>query len=353
MIPPEYAPQRTATQQLGDDIVKHAAAIRRGWPHMLPEDAPAQRLGRASVSAGILREGDDDDTSEDDLDQQTLLMHRRRNAMEVLNGWCRAVMEDRDITNPKSLPLGSDVDAMCRFIERQADWIGWQEFATDCRDELEEIAETVGAYSDPWRREFHRVGACTFVVDDRFCNGTVRVQIGADESEATCSGCEQVAPIEWWEEVMGVVVHVEPVGAQALASILADRLKVTVTERTVRNWCRDGRLTPWIPFGPQPNPQDKPRYWFDARRAVEEVALMDRPCSMCGTLWSGKGPVCSRCYATVQRSSPKYAEPRNVLAPIKVRAVRLPDPPRVEGEKVLCPGSDLPMAWCGCRRHAV
>ena len=80
---------------------------------------------------------------------------------------------------------------------------------------------------------------------------------------------------------------------------------------------------------------------------------MDRPCSMCGTLWSGKGPVCSRCYATVQRSSPKYAEPRNVLAPIKVRAVRLPDPPRVEGEKVLCPGSDLPMAWCGCRRHAV
>ena len=61
MIPPEYAPHRTATQQLGDDIVKHAAAIRRGWPHMLPEDAPPQRLGRASVSAGILREGDDDD----------------------------------------------------------------------------------------------------------------------------------------------------------------------------------------------------------------------------------------------------------------------------------------------------
>ena len=73
MIPPEFAPHRTPTQQLGDDIVKHAAAIRRGWPHMLPEDAPAQRMGRASVSAGILREGDDDDTSEDDLDQQTLL----------------------------------------------------------------------------------------------------------------------------------------------------------------------------------------------------------------------------------------------------------------------------------------
>ncbi len=350
MIPPEFAPHRTATQQLGDDIVKHAAAIRRGWPHMLPEDAPPQRLGRASVSAGILREGDDDDAAEDDLGPHTLLMHRRRNTMEVLNGWCRAVMEDRDITNPKSLPLGTDVDAMCRFIERQADWIGWQEFATDCRDELEEIAHTVGAYSDPWRREFHRVGVCTFIVDDKFCDGTVRVQIGADESEATCSGCGQVAPIEWWEEVMGVVVHVDAVRATALAAILSDRLKVTVNERTIRRWCAGGRLTPLVAFGPQPL---KPNYWFDARRAVEEVALMDRPCSTCGRPWSGKGAVCGRCYATVTHASPRYAEPRNMMTPVKVQMVRLPDPPRVEDEKVLCPGSDLPVAWCGCRRHAV
>ena len=350
MIPPEFAPSRTETQRISDDIAKHAASIRRGWPHMLPEDAPAQRMGRASASAGILREGDDDDTAEGDLDPHTLLMHRRRNTMDVLNAWCRAVMEDRDITNPKSLPIGTDVEAMCKFIERQAEWIGWQEFATDCRDELDEIASQVGAYSDPWRREYHRVGACPFVVEDRFCNGTVRVQIGADESEATCSGCEQVAPIEWWEEVMGVVVHVEAMRAQALAAILADRLKVTVTERTIRNWCRDGRLTPLIAFGPQPL---KPRYWFDARRAVEEVALMDRPCTICGRLWSGRGAACGRCYAAVTHSRAQYAEPRNMLAPVKVTVMRLPDPPKRPEEATLCPGSDLPEAWCGCRRHAV
>lgn len=350
--PPEYVPHRTEAQILTDDIVKKAAEIRRGWPHMMPDMAPPQRMGRQSQTALIVHD-DDHDPAEDDLDPHTLLMHRRRHTMDVLNSWCRAVMEDRDITNPKSLPLGTDVEGMCAFLERQADWLGWQDYATDCRDELDEIASHVGAYSDPWKREFHRVGACPFVVEDRFCNGTVRVQIGADESEAKCSQCEQVAPIEWWEEAMGVVVHVEPVRAITLASILADRLKVTVTERTIRNWCRYGRLSPLVPFGPEPNPNGKPSYWFDVRRAVEEVALMDRPCSMCGRLWSGKGAVCGRCYATVAHSPAKYAEPRGVMVPIRVSRVRLPDPPKADGEEVLCSGSDLPVAWCSCRLHAV
>lgn len=51
--------------------------------------------------------------------------------------------------------------------------------------------------------------------------------------------------------------------------------------------------------------------------------------------------VCGRCYATVTHASPRYAEPRNMMTPVKVQMVRLPDPPRVEDEKVLCPGSDL------------
>lgn len=350
--PPEYAPHRTETQKLGDDIEQFASDIRRGWAHMLPDAAPAQRMGRSSPTALITAE-DDHDPAEDDLDPTVLLMHRRRNAVEVLNSWCRAVMEDRPITNPKSLPAGNDAVGMCEFIERQADWLGWQDYATDCRDELADIARQVGAYSDPWRREFHRVGACPFVVDDGFCNGTVRVQIGADESEAKCSSCEQVAPIEWWEDVMGVVVNVDPVSAQELATILAARLKVTVTERTVRNWARVGRLTPWIPFGPQPDPEWKPRYLFDARRAVEEVALMDRPCTMCGRLWSGRGPVCGRCYLVVSNANPAYAEPRDTMVPIKVHREKVLSAPKVAGERDRCTLSDLPVAWCACVNHAV
>lgn len=346
------APRRTPAQAAADDITRHAAAIRRGWVHMLPDNAPAQRMGRTAPTALIVHE-DDHDPAEDDLDPHTLLMHRRRNAVEVLNSWCRAVMDDRNITNPATLPLGNDAPGMCSFIERHADWIGWQDYATDCRDELDDIARQVGAYSNPWRREFHRVGACPFVVEGGgFCTGTVRVQIGADETEATCSECEQTAPIEWWEEVMGVVVHVEAVRATALAAILADRLKVTVTERTIRNWCRDGRLSPLVAFGPQPNPEGKPSYWFDARRAVEEVALMDRPCSLCGRLWSGRGAVCGRCYTTVAHSRATYTDREDGQWVATGQVVQSEPALQVCSivERARCSYSDLPKAWCACAK---
>lgn len=348
MNPPEYMPHRTESQNQADGIALHAASIRRGWPHMMPEGPASVRPGNASKSAGITREGDDDAEDESDLDGHTLLMHRRRNAVEVLNSWCRAVMEDRDITNPKSLPLGDDVEGMCAFLERESEWLGWQDYARDCRDELAEIDATVTNYANPYKREWHNLGTCPFIVDEVFCGGKVRIRIGVDEGEATCSGCKQAATVEWWEDVLGTNVETEAVRATALAAILASRLKVTVTERTVRNWARDGRITAVDVFGPQP---EGPSYWFSPRTALDEVARMDRECPTCGRVWSGKGDVCVRCYATVHNARPIYAEPRGVMTPIKVRRVLLPDPPKFEGETKVCKMSDLPVAWCGCGRH--
>ena len=354
--PPEYDAPRTETQRLADDIAHQASIIRREWDHVLDSTAPARRPGSASKSNTITL--DDNDPSTADLDAPTRLMHMRRNVTDVLNSWVRAVMEDRPVTNPESLPLGTDTVAMAGFLERQADWISGQEYGPDCLDELREARWQIQAYTDPYKREWHRLGGCPLIVTDddekpatRFCRGTVRIKIGVTDDDATCTGCGQTAPVEWWEATMNANLDTGHVRAPRLAQILSTRLHIHVDERTIRRWAKTGKITP---VKTDTDENGKPGYWFDPRTSIDEAARMDRECPACGRLWSGVGDVCGRCYATINHGQPKYAERPDrasftVGTLVKVHKVLVP---KLDAESDVCAKSDLPMAWCACGHHA-
>lgn len=356
-------------------IRREAATIARGWNKMLPDAPPAQRLrsGR-SPAAGILADhakpvhdsngvprwpsdwtpdipSVETRRSDEDIDPLTRLLSLRRHIAEVLNGWCRLVIEERKIR--KAIPDGLDVDDMCRFLDRHADWIAEQEYATDCADELENYAARVSVVVDPPRKERHRLGTCPFVVGEpdalRTCGGQVSLPIGGDEEEASCDRCEQTGTMRWWEEVLGIA-RWEAATIPELRRILADRLHLDVTERTVRNWVTAGRIFPIVaPIGPQPLHRR-----FDVREVLDEIARWGGSCVMCGSLWEGAGDTCTRCYVARSGARPERAEPRPPYivgtCPPKVIMITRADDDDTPVSR--CEWSDLPEPWCGCGRHA-
>lgn len=355
--PPEWDEPRTDTQRLADDIAHQASLIRREWDDVLDATAPAQKPGASTRKSATITLNDDD-PRDADIDAATRLMHLRRNTMDVLNQWSRLVMEERPITNPESLPLGTDVEQMCAFIERQADWLSGTDYGPYALEELREIRWQVQAYTDPYKREWYRLGGCPLIVttgDDqpatRFCRGVVRIKIGDTDDDATCTGCGQTAPVQWWEATMNADLDTGRVRAPRLAQILSTRLHVNVDERTIRRWAKSGKITA---AEVDTDENGKPAYWFDPRTCMDEAARMDRQCPTCGRLWSGIGDVCGRCYATINHGQPRYADRPNRADATYAPVVRVPRVVvgKAAAEADVCHMSDLPMAWCACGRHA-
>lgn len=324
-------------------IRRACADIRDHWDAML---APTGGSGQHGAATARIT-ADDHDTAEHDIDRATRIVSLRREVVDVLNAISRWVMEDRPVT--KALPDGTDALSMCEFVDRHAEWIAPLDEADNCYEtnRLRELAGRVVKLVAPPRKEWHYLGDCPFVVEDWFCAGRIRVPIGGEQSEAACSDCGQPAPVRWWEEVLGV--QDEVVGAQEMAGRIFDSLHIRVTERTVRNWARTGRITPFVPFGPQPN---QPRWWFAARSVLDEVARMDRDCPTCGRIWSGEGQVCPACWYAMQGASPRKAEPkRHTPAPISLRPVRVVPDSHDTDRPDRCHYSDLPMDQCACGHH--
>lgn len=347
--PPEPPEFRTDRQILTDTITTACTDLRRDWPHMIRE-GETQPVGAAPTSGVLLDDHDPRDADQRRIDKTISL---RRLAQDQLNGWCRVIIEDRPVTNNATVPSGVDVPGMVTFLATHADWISGHEAATDCRDEVRDLADQVHAITDPFRKEWHRLGSCPFYLDehDQFCTGTVRIHVSAEDDVAECTDCGQFGPSEWWEEVLGVA-EVEVANASRMAEILSLRLRVTVTERTVRNWARDGRISPMVPFGPQPA---RARWWFDARTVLAQVARMDRECPTCGRLWSGEGKVCGRCWSAQRDAQATYSDdvPAYPVVP-HVRRAPKPRPDLVQDERsTRCTYSDLPLRWCGCGREHV
>ena len=318
-------------------------------------DAPTART--PGPKTALTTAGDHDPTSAD-MDRATRLVDLRARTALALNGWCRVVMEDRPITSAKALPLGSDVPGMCAFLTRHAQWIAGRDEGPACAADLTDCATEVKTTASPHRREWLTLGPCPFVTVDtdghgHTCRGRVRVHVSTASEEAACSHCGQAGPVEWWEVVLGISVLGEIVGTGGLARALRERLHVTVTERTLRTWARDGRITPHTPFGPIEDPA-RPRraWWFDLRRVLDEVALMDRACTLCGRLFSGRGPTCLRCLATMH-VGPIFTPERPAYTVRTVPADPTPPRPleRALSERDRCDATDLPVAWCGCKRH--
>lgn len=336
------------THDLEAAMLASLRGIATQWDAMLTPTSSGGHGG--SQSARIT--ADDHADTEADIDRTTRIVSLRRFTVDVLNGWSRVVMEDRPVT--KALPDGSDAKGMCTFLERHAQWMSGHEAAEDCVTELAELAKKISNLVAPKRKEWHYLGDCPFVVGDWFCAGRVRVPIGGDQSEAACSDCDQSGPVRWWEDVLGIASSEQIVSAADMAQALHDRLHVTVTERTVRNWARAKRVTAFVPFGPEPK---EPRWWFEVRTVLDEVARMDRECPMCGRAWSGQGDVCSRCYAAMRVARSRYAEAKRPT-PVALSLVGwcpwprnvVPDPHDTDRPE-RCHWSDLPLNQCACGRQ--
>ena len=247
--PPEYVAERTETQRLADDIATAMRNLRRDWPHMLrPGDT--QSPGWESRSGVRLDDHDKRDTDTRRIDRTLSL---RRFVMDVLNGWSRAVMEDRPVTNAATLPLGTDVLGMAAFLERHAEWMSGQDYGPDCLDEIRDLAHRCHLVAFPSRRESMSLGRCPLEVPGEqdvleTCNGDVRARVTDEEHIdgkvwGACSRCGEVSPADWWAERMYLDGEASPlVTIGELIGVIAYRLQVTVTHEQVRQWKSRGKI---------------------------------------------------------------------------------------------------------------
>ena len=329
-------------QGLAERITTAVHAIAGQWDDLM--EPPSTRAAGHSAKTAH--------TSDADMDWLTRVVSMRREITDSLRGWCRVVMEDRQITSGRALPLGNDVPGMCAFLDRHAEWIAGQDFAQDSAEEIEDWAQKVTAAVAPRRREWHYIGACPFVLLDPegggvFCSGRIRVAVADGTTEAACSEHGGLAPIEWWADVLGLSLS-RIVGTEDLRRELAARLHVEVTSRTLQLWARSGQITQHIPFGPLEDPARKPRaLWFDLATALEQVAMLGRECVTCGAA-THAGPQCLRCLAAAHHG-PLFAEekPGYVVGSVALAPAQ-PLPLCVLDERERCEESGLPTRWCRC-----
>ena len=247
MIPPEFAPSRTETQRIGDDIVTAVRNLRHDWPHML-RPGETQAPGIASRSGVALPDHSPSDADMRRIDKTISL---RRHVQDALNGWCRVVIEDRGTV--AGIPSGVDVPGMCEFVQRHAEWLGEHEAGKDCRDELKEFAQRAHLIVSPPRRETMSIGRCPLEVPGEHdvlevCGGDVRARTGDEhlldgKAWATCNRCGEVSPAEWWAERMFIDGESSPlVTIGELVAVIAYRLRVVVTHEQVRQWKHRGKI---------------------------------------------------------------------------------------------------------------
>jgi hypothetical protein len=366
----------TTTASVEDALLSALATIRDQWAVLLPDAPGAIRPTRSTPRR--LYTLPDESESGSDLPRLDVCVDLRREVTLALNGWARVVMEDRPVT--RALPNGADTLGLVEFLERHARWLSGHEAASDATSELGDWAAKVHAAAEPRKREKAAIGDCPFILDfgddidlrvdsddsPMMCHGRVWATVGPD-SFAECDECGTWGPVEWWEEVLDVLPD-HGVTPAEMVDILHRRIGYTVTERTLRNWERAGRVQRWLAFGPQ---LEKPPLRLLPKAVLAAVTRMWRECPGCGKEWSGIGEVCSECQWSM-RAAPSIAEPKAAYAvvPVGTRPT-LVTPPVLVGpwhavcwhqscararetqpQPTRCEWSDLPLSQCACGRHA-
>lgn len=360
-------PEEKRAARIEHDLLDACDLIREHWATIIE---PTVRPTTGSPSTDTLT-----------ATERRILLRQRVD--QALTRWARVIIHDRPLTHA-SLPDGGDrrITELLNLLERHARW-----FATDHTDaaraarQLGHLAREVKDTAEPPARDHVTLGHCPFVLPDPegredtggrtllwACQGRIMTRIGGDGS-AYCTGCGQEAMREWWERVLRITLPLETL--PGLIPVLHARLGMRVSERTLRNWRRDGIITPTLrPDQHRPAPRaplvdgiGPVLVWdlFDPLDVIERVTAMGRACALCSQPWDGGGDICRACWvATVQATPTTAAEPTGPhIAGIPVvvtarRPARQPDvtDPHDTDRPARCHYSDLPIGQCACGRHA-
>jgi hypothetical protein len=338
--------EQTTTAQVEDKIRAALDLIRDHFDELL--DVPEGRSsGRPST------------------DTLTALERRltlRQDVDTLLAGVCRLIIRDRPLTTVR-LNRSAETGRMLTLIDRHAQWLSGHALADQIARRLTTWARNVELTARPPMRDHVLLGDCPFVIPDDAgvatwaCYGRIQARIGGDGT-AACTGCGQETLVEWWEDVLGL--NHTPVTLPQLPPILHARLGLRVTDRTLRNWRRDGLIVA-LPEPGDPSRADEvgPRpQWdrFSPRDVIARAADIGRACVLCGAPWHGASEVCLACYTATAHAKPAHARPdddvpRIAGVPVHMRprvlqppVIRNPEEPRPQW----CDYGDLPAHSCAC-----
>lgn len=237
----------TSLANLETAIIDDLRTIRDNWDDMLPA-LKAAPIGRGSSGgATVIEMGREDGDHNAGVGNLDIVLSDRGDITAVLQGWSRLVVEDFDVTTV--IPHGHDVAGMTRFLERWARHMTGHDAAQDMADELRACAGKVLRHAKPRGRDFMILGECPIEIEHpdgslHSCGGTVIAypQAGSDR-DPRCAHCGTEAVVDWWMSHMLDDPDSKPlVTASELISIIAFRLRWTVTHETVRKWASLGRI---------------------------------------------------------------------------------------------------------------
>lgn len=235
--PTTEQPQPTR-QQLRQQIERHCWDIRRDWAFMHQPLSTGSVAARVSRSAGT---GEEDSDGNHGVTRVDVIVSARADVTIILNGWCRVAIEDYNIT--EVIPDGTDVPAMCRFLERWAIQLAAHDAVADMIDELADCARVVHRTAFPEKRTTLSIGDCPLRLEDNnICGGKVVALPDEDagESYAVCRSCGERAVVSWWEREMFGPEASHLLTATELRTFIHQQFGKLVTEATIRQWIKRG-----------------------------------------------------------------------------------------------------------------
>ena len=170
------------------------------------------------------------------------VLDARAMCLSRMAGWCRVVMDDRDLhTEGVS---GLDVHAMADLLTRHADWLGNHEAAEDVVTELEASAKDLRGIAVPHRREWMSLGTCPLEVEAEGlstpCLGTIRAY---EHRNPYCDNCGVAAEVSWWERLQFPDAELSRlVTAPDLVRFVHAEFGRRVQEATIRQWLGRGLI---------------------------------------------------------------------------------------------------------------
>jgi hypothetical protein len=188
----------TTTHEIQSDIEAACDTIAKTWDHMWPP-LSAGTVRRASASAGILAEGDDDDRAEHDIGLADRIVSARYETLEGLQFWAHAIVERFSVEATNFYV--TDTGKLCEFVSKWAAHMSGQDDGEDCAAELGQFARTCHRIAYPSRRDWLPIGECPNTIGVEgvpvVCGTTVRVYPDKP-GDIRCLGCGKSETFDGW-----------------------------------------------------------------------------------------------------------------------------------------------------------